>query len=664
MNNTISDFTPEISEKFEEGFNLKVLIASLFIGLIMLPGSIYLGLITGGGLGGAAQWVAVILLAEIAKRSFVQLKKQEVYILYILSGTIMSSAALLGTAGLILPGGAFAQLIWNQYIIQSPYAHFFHLAHYLPGWVAPHPGSAALIKRTFFSSVWLTPILIIIASTILYQITSFSLGYVLFRLTSDREKLLFPMAPVAAEGATALAETTGKKEGWRWRIFSISAMIGLIFGAIYIVVPAVTGLFMAKPLQLIPIPWVDLTPQISSMFPASMLGFATDIGVIIIGFVLPFWVVVGMFVASILSQTIGNPILYKMGMLKNWEYGMSAIPTNIVTTMNFWINAFIGIGITVGLIGILTMFFTTFRKKNNKDYTKEQTSLPEGRGDYPIPFAILIWFIATLLYVVLCHKLVPSFSVMVFVFFGFILTPFLSYASARMFGTTGSPTGVSFPFVKESTFLMSSYASGYKGSSIWFAPVPYNDFGGMPQGFRQLELTKTKFTSWYKAQIAAVVIMLLCGLLFWSIIWHFAPIPSSTYPYAQMIWPMNALFNTLWATSTLGRSSWLMHSLNVKYIFGSTLTGFILFGILSLTTLPISFFYGLVAGIVTMPQFAIPMFIGALLSRFYFSKKIGKETWARYAPIILAGYYCGEGLIGMFAVAIALIVKTIYHLIF
>lgn len=660
-NKTIPDFSPEIPEKFEEGFNLKILIASLFIGLIMLPGSIYLGLITGGGLGGATQWVTVILLTEIAKRSFVQLKKQEVYILYILSGTIMSSAALLGTSGLVLPGGAFAQLIWNQYIIQSPYANSFHLAKYLPGWVAPHPGSSALIKRTFFSRVWLTPILVIIASTILYQITSFSLGYILFRLTSDKEKLLFPMAPVAAGGATALAETTGKQETWRWRIFSISAMLGLIFGAIYIVIPAVTGLFMAKPLQLIPIPWVDFTPQISAIFPACMLGFATDIGTIIIGFVIPFWVVVGIFVSSILSQCIGNPILYKLGMLKNWEYGMSAIPTNIVTTMNFWINAFIGVGIAVGLIGIFTMFFTTFRKKKDMSYKKE---LPEGRGDYPIPVAILIWFIATLMYVVFCHNLVPNFSIGILIFFGFILTPFLSYASARMFGTTGSPTGVSFPFVKESTFLMSSYSSGYKGASIWFAPVPYNDLGGMPQGFRQLELTKTKFTSWYKAQIAAVVIMLLSGFLFWSIIWHFAPIPSSTYPYAQMIWPMNALFNTLWATSTIGSSSWLLHSIKAKYILGSTASGFILFGILSITSLPIAFFYGLVAGIVTMPQFAIPMFIGALLSRFYFSKKIGKENWAKYTPIILAGYYCGEGLIGMFAVAIALIVKTIYHLIF
>ena len=35
---------------------------------------------------------------------------------------------------------------------------------------------------------------------------------------------------IQAQGATALAESTSKTETWRWRMFSIGSMIGLVFG--------------------------------------------------------------------------------------------------------------------------------------------------------------------------------------------------------------------------------------------------------------------------------------------------------------------------------------------------------------------------------------------------------------------------------------------------
>jgi len=75
-------------------------------------------------------------------------------------------------------------------------------------------------------------------------------------------------------------------------------------------------------------------------------------------------------------------------------------------------------------------------------------------------------------------------------------------------------------------------------------------------------------------------------------------------------------------------------------------------------------FYGIIGGVAMMPHYVLPMFFGALLGKFYFSKKIGKETWRKYTPIILAGYACGMGLIGMISVAVALIAKTIFQIIF
>ena len=107
-------FEPGRMEPFQEGFNVRTIIAALFIGFIMLPGAIYLGLMTGGGIAGAAQWVTVILLVEIAKRSFIELKKQEVYIIYMLAASLVSAGLIFGTAGLTLQGGALSDLIWRQ----------------------------------------------------------------------------------------------------------------------------------------------------------------------------------------------------------------------------------------------------------------------------------------------------------------------------------------------------------------------------------------------------------------------------------------------------------------------------------------------------------------------------------------------------------------------
>ncbi|NCO90462.1 MAG: hypothetical protein GW880_03985, partial [Armatimonadetes bacterium] len=45
----------EVPDKFEEGFNLKTIVGALFLGFIMLPGSIYLGLVAGQDLGPAAE---------------------------------------------------------------------------------------------------------------------------------------------------------------------------------------------------------------------------------------------------------------------------------------------------------------------------------------------------------------------------------------------------------------------------------------------------------------------------------------------------------------------------------------------------------------------------------------------------------------------------------
>jgi len=46
---------------------------------------------------------------------------------------------------------------------------------------------------------------------------------------------------------------------------------------------------------------------------------------------------------------------------------------------------------------------------------------------------------------------------------------------------------------------------------------------------------------------------------------------------------------------------------------------------------------------------------------FYFLKRYG-TMWRQYAPVLLAGFSCGMGLTGMFAMGFTLILKSLSRL--
>src|SRR5690349_13706353 len=104
---------------YRDGFNMKAIWAALFIGSVMLPGAIYLALLTGQGVGAAAPWVTLILFMEIAKRSFVKLTPQEIQVVFWVAGGMLAGGAAMGMAGVALPGGLFGQFIWEQFYVQS-----------------------------------------------------------------------------------------------------------------------------------------------------------------------------------------------------------------------------------------------------------------------------------------------------------------------------------------------------------------------------------------------------------------------------------------------------------------------------------------------------------------------------------------------------------------
>ncbi len=631
---------------FEEGFDWKTIIGAIFIGFLMMPGSMYLQLVIGQGIGPAARWVTIILFAEIAKRAHSDLKQQEIFLLYYMAGAALASP--------------FSGLLWSQYLVQSDAARMLGVTEFIPSWIAPGPESQSMLERSFFHRDWLAPILLLVGSQIIQRIDHFGLGYALYRITSDVEKLPFPMAPVAALGTMALAESAEeKKESWKWRVFAIGGVIGIAFGFIYVVLPIISGLIFTEQIRLIPIPWIELTGYTEDILPAVATGLQLDLGLLFVGMVLPFWAVIGGLIGLIITIIL-NPILYSAGILNRWHPGMATVDTVFANNFDFYMSFGIGLGLAIGLIGVWSVVRSLREKDGNRGTLHDLFHPPAGRGDFNFWIAIGIYFFSTLAYVGLCVWLVPSFPWLFFLAYGFIYTPIISYITARMEGIAGQ--FVSLPLVREASFIAGARFFGYQGIEIWYAPIPIHNYGEATVQFRQIELTGTSLRGIIKAELLVFPIVMVASLLFSQFIWRLAPIPSANYPFAQELWHLQALNTLLMQTSTLEGTSMFYQALSGTTVFSGLGFGLVMYMLLSIFGLPVLLIYGVVRGLgQSTPHGMILEVAGALLGRYFFLKKYG-PMWRQYAPVLLAGFSCGMGLSGMFAMGFALIMKSLGHM--
>ena len=638
--------------KFESGLSLKVVLGALFVGLLMMPGSIYLTLVAGQSGAGAAPWVTVILFTELARRSFTTVKRQELYILLGLAGAAVGA------------GSSFWGMINDQYFIQSPQALQFEIADKIPTWVVPPLGSEALATRSLIHKDWMWPLLLMLTNTILGTMRWIGGSYFFFRLTADLERLPFPLAPVAAQGATALAETTGKRETWRWRVYSLASMLGLIWGAIYIGVPALTGVMMSKPIQILKIPWIDFTTNIEGIAPSGQFALTTNLDSMLVGFIMPFPMVIAQFTANVLTQFLINPhILHRMEILHTWHPGDDVRATGFGNWIDFWMSFGIGKAFSIAIIGVsvtLPMLLKFRSAKTKQVGERGSWATPPGRGDFPIWLALGLWVVGMSLHVFILHRfLVPLFPLGFLLFFAFLWTPLNSYINARTYGILNQAL-FQVPYLTQATYILSRYEE----IDIWFAPIPQEDYGSGTGGWRILELTGTTFTSSIAANLITLPIIMISGLLVWHFIWKLAPIPSAVYPNAQVTWPMGVTDRAMWVTSLRDGNSLMLQAIRGKYI---------LLGLLSCLGLYIAmwignplfpgghsmYFYGFIGGIGGDPGGYIWVLLGALLGKYYMIRKFGLKKWYRYTPVMMAGFGCGVGLIGMATVAIALVSRAV-----
>ena len=246
----------------------------------------------------------------------------------------------------------FSGLLWNQYLVQSDAARMLGVTEFIPTWIAPGPESHVHGGTIIFPQRLADP------DSPAGRLTDHSANRPFwprlcpFRITSDVEKLPFPMAPVAALGTMALAESAEeKKESWKWRVFSIGGVIGLAFGLVYVVLPIISGLIFTEQIRLIPIPWIELTGYTEDILPAVATGLQLDLGLLFVGMVLPFWAVIGGLIGLIITIIL-NPQLYAAGILTRWHPGMATVDTVFANNFDFYMSFGIGLGLAIGVIGV------------------------------------------------------------------------------------------------------------------------------------------------------------------------------------------------------------------------------------------------------------------------------------------------------------------------
>jgi hypothetical protein len=320
----------------------------------------------------------------------------------------------------------------------------------------------------------------------------------------------------------------------------------------------------------------------------------------------------------------------------------------------------IGLGLAVGAIGVWHVINSFKKSSERRGSWKALFQPPPGRGDFNFWISIGIYVASTLTYVALCVWLVPNFPWIFFLGYGFLYTPVISYITARMEGIAGQ--FVSLPMVREASFIAGARFFGYQGIEIWYAPIPIHNYGEATVQFRQVELTGTSIRGIIKSEIVVFPVVMIASLVFSQFIWRLAPIPSAAYPYAQELWHLQALNTLLMQTSTLEGNALFYEALSGAVVAAGLGFGVISYGILSLFGLPVMLIYGVVRGLgQSTPHGLILEVVGAMLGRYFFLKRYG-SMWRQYAPVLLAGFSCGMGLMGMFAMGFALILKSLGRL--
>lgn len=570
-------------------------------------------------------WFAIILFVELMRLTGTPFKKQEAAVLY------------LSTTTSVLNAGVALTALYGLYFVNSPTSLAFGLKD-LPSWYAPRPETGIWYSRDFLDQEWIVPVSIMVFNSAISGLTWMMMGLFARRLYVEIEHLQFPIETVTSETILTLTGRDQKKLS----VFSITATIGFVYGLFLYGLPLIVQSLGYK-FQFIPVPWVDFNYFVEWFFPGASLGIATDVLFFAIGLVLPFKVIIAMFISSFSIHFLGNwlSVRYSLAPTKWWEPGMNIGLALQRSTLYLWASPMIGIGLAVGFAHLilhpktLTGVFKFGRTRRNS----QRNSISDA---YSMQWVFIIFLIGSVANIILVRWLVPDFpvwwSVIIVVGFGIANT----LITARIYGMTGQD--VVFPLRN-----MGIWLSGYPNPDIWLAPMNPASGAGWCGIYKLGDLTGTSMRSFIKIWWVIWPLTMLMGFVYVRAFWRMAPIPSATYPGVEIFWPLQITYDSLWITRVTGlfRIEWVITSFAAMTILSA---------VVDFLALPISA-AALVAGAtMAIPQ-TLTLFVGGL-SSVLIARSLGKKWFEGNKQVAASGLAMGEGIGVIICCVVALVIRS------
>jgi hypothetical protein len=509
-----------------------------------------------------------------------------------------------------------------------------------------------------------------------------SLGFIVYAIYVQTEKLEFPAASASAATIVAMAE-----RGRDYHVLLASLLSGVVYNIISFWPAFLTG---TAALQLIPRGLIDLTTLIEHHFPGVTFGVTTDLFPIFVGFLLPPIVSLSMFVGSFGCYFIGNYLVTQARMWPEefpWSPGLGMGQITLHSQLYFWFSLGIGLSIAALILPLAmrpSILTNAFRGL-------VQLGRAGGRSVSMVYILFGAFIAAALISTFMVYVLVPGFPFWITLFFSLGWSLFASFISAYSIGVTFSGFGV--PYLKEMTI----YYSGYRGYDIFLAPMAISGGGAwLAATLKQAYMTKTSINETIRVYIYVTVIGFITSFIFVQLLWSVSPIPGGAYPYTITGWPSENIawarwFRWIW-TGHLFRAEFIIlgviigitvylattYGLNMPHILvsfiagifmpppfigGSVAAGLVSGGAMTLGQI------GALTGQVGAPTFSfaygpipttISAVIGSIFGKYVLEKRFGRENWAKMAPLVVTGFGLGDSIMWVLAWSILMISKALW----
>jgi len=282
----------------------------------------------------------------------------------------------------------------------------------------------------------------------------------------------------------------------------------------------------------------------------------------------------------------------------------------------------------------------------------------EERIIEPISFnkiTLPLLIVGTVGSMVLFWALIPDF---VYTFPWILLFPiFLPVLNTIVYNRLLGTVGVSSqPLAQIAYIPYWSAQLQYPGVAQWFAPSTWDNVVGDASVFRICQILEVRDIDYIKLYVILWPISIIVGYLYLQVFWSIAPIPSGRWPATAIYWPQWA---SQFGVTIRGLQFNLLHIDWLIYSFIAILALYIL---LDLAHSPIP--YIAIAGGI---GFGLPNMITALIGSIFahiIRLKVGDEWWYENRYTIGAGVATGTAIAVTMAVAISLIINSVWVLPF